>query len=89
LAAVGGNAVGCLGVKSRAQGGEYLPLLNDTETGEPCRDPRCRGENESSDVTMGGLAITARPPAIKTVSDVTAGARKIAKSVFHSATRIA
>jgi hypothetical protein len=29
----------CLGVRSKAQGGEYLVLLNDIEAGEPGREP--------------------------------------------------
>lgn len=61
-------SVDCLGVRSRAHGGEYLLLWKDIEAGEPGRDPWCRedddvggGEKESSEVMSGGLAIT-RPP---------------------------
>lgn len=71
LAATEAN-VACLGVKSKAQGGEYLLLLNDIEVGEPGREPWCReddevglGENDSSDVISGGLAIITLPPGKK------------------------
>jgi len=58
----------CLGVKSRAQGGEYLLLWNDIDAGDPAREPWCRedddvglGEKESSEVLSGGLAIITLP----------------------------
>jgi len=67
----------CLGVRSRAQGGEYLLLRNDIDTGDPAREPWCRedddvglGENDSSEVISGGLAIIALPPEIKTLYDI-------------------
>jgi len=62
----------CLGVKSSAQGGEYLLLWNDIDTGDPAWEPWCRedddvglGEKESSEVISGGLAIITLPPEIK------------------------
>jgi len=62
----------CLGVRSRAQGGEYLLLWKDIDTGDPAREPWCReddevglGEKDSSEVISGGLAIIALPPEIK------------------------
>jgi hypothetical protein len=61
-----------LGVRSKAQGGEYLVLLNDIEAGEPGREPWWReddevglGENDSSDVIKGGLDIITLPPGTK------------------------
>lgn len=62
----------CLGVRSRAQGGEYLLLWKDIDTGDPAREPWCReddevglGEKDSSEVISGELAIIALPPEIK------------------------
>jgi len=62
----------CFGVKSRAQGGEYLLLCNDIDMGDAPRESRCRededlglGENDSSEVIIGGLEIITLPPEIK------------------------
>lgn len=59
----------CLGVKSRAPGGEYLLLWKDMEAGDPGRELWWRededvglGEKDSSDVISGGLTINALPP---------------------------